>query len=55
MLQVNSVAFNHNGTIVLGGAVDGTVRLFDLHSATVFAQWKATKGAAVRVVMNGSA
>lgn len=46
-IQVNSLSFNHNGSIVVGGAVDGSVRLFDLHNTTVFAQWNATKGAAI--------
>lgn len=38
---VNTLSFNHNGTIVVTGCTDGYIRLFDVNTQTALMSWKA--------------
>ncbi|XP_071828520.1 WD repeat-containing protein 91-like [Apostichopus japonicus] len=41
---INSMAFNHNGNMMISGAADGTLRLFDVNSCNCILSWKSHKG-----------
>jgi WD40 repeat protein len=41
---VNTVSFNHNGSLLVAGAADGMVRLFDIRSRSALQGWLAHDG-----------
>ncbi|CAE1317798.1 WD repeat-containing protein 91 [Acanthosepion pharaonis] len=43
-LAVNCCAFNHNGQLLIVGAVDGAIRLFDMQQQRSIAKWTAHDG-----------
>lgn len=43
---VNCCVFNHNGQLLLAGAVDGRIRLFDMRCHECIATWQGHQGSA---------
>ncbi|XP_053574951.1 WD repeat-containing protein 91 isoform X1 [Bombina bombina] len=43
-IAVNCTAFNHNGNLLVTGAADGVIRLFDMQQHQCAMSWKAHKG-----------
>ncbi|KAL3865137.1 hypothetical protein ACJMK2_006758 [Sinanodonta woodiana] len=43
-VAVNCCSFNHNGQLLLTGAADGVIRLFDMHQSKCISQWQAHAG-----------
>ncbi|KAK3593070.1 hypothetical protein CHS0354_007861 [Potamilus streckersoni] len=43
-VAVNCCSFNHNGQLLLTGAADGVIRLFDMHQSKCISQWEAHVG-----------
>ncbi|XP_036368217.1 WD repeat-containing protein 91 isoform X1 [Octopus sinensis] len=43
-VAVNCCAFNHNGQLLIVGAVDGAVRMFDMQQQKTIAKWAAHEG-----------
>jgi len=41
--ELNSVAFNHNGSLLVTGASDGVVRVFDVVKGSSIMQWSANE------------
>ena len=39
---INSLAFNHNGTLLITGGGDGLIRIFDVSQGSVIMGWSAT-------------
>ena len=40
--RINSLAFNHNGTLLITGGGDGLIRIFDVSQGSVIMGWSAT-------------
>ncbi|KAM9312420.1 WD repeat-containing protein 91 [Gastrophryne carolinensis] len=43
-IAVNCTSFNHNGNLLVTGAADGVIRLFDMQQHQCAMSWKAHKG-----------
>ncbi|MEE6477818.1 hypothetical protein FKM82_011640 [Ascaphus truei] len=43
-IAINCTAFNHNGNLLVTGAADGFIRLFDMQQHQCAMSWKAHKG-----------
>ncbi|KAJ8025531.1 WD repeat-containing protein 91 [Holothuria leucospilota] len=41
---VNSMAFNHNGNLMVTGSSDGCLRLFDVQTSACILEWKSHQG-----------
>lgn len=42
--KINSSRFNHNGTMLVTGAADGQIRVFDMGTCNCIMSWKAHEG-----------
>ncbi|XP_064600272.1 WD repeat-containing protein 91-like isoform X2 [Liolophura sinensis] len=47
--SVNCTCYNHNGQLLLTGAEDGSIRLFDMRQLSCLAQWSAHEGEVLSV------
>ncbi|XP_060072966.1 WD repeat-containing protein 91-like [Ylistrum balloti] len=43
-MAVNCCAFNHNGQLLLTGAADGLIRMYDIQQCRCISQWEAHSG-----------
>ena len=50
--SVNSVAFNHNGTLLASGSWDNTIKLWNLETKTEIATLKGHKNLVTSVAFN---
>ncbi|ELT95333.1 hypothetical protein CAPTEDRAFT_162335 [Capitella teleta] len=51
-VAVNTSAFSQNGQLLVTGAVDGCIRVFDMHLAEACGAWQAHKGEVASVLIS---
>lgn len=51
---INTIRFNHNGTMMVTGGNDGFVRIYDVRSQTALMSWRAHEGEVTSVHFSGN-